>query len=37
MHAFVAEEGGGRLIRGWEERRLELPSVGGDALGDTLG
>jgi kynureninase len=37
MRAFVAEEGGGRLIRGWEERRLELPSVGGDALGDTLG
>lgn len=31
--SFVAEEWGGRLIRGWDERWFELPLVLGDRLG----
>ena len=30
---FVEEEWGGRLIRGWDERWMELPQVIGDDLG----
>ena len=30
---FVEEEWGGRLIRGWDERWMELPHVIGDELG----
>jgi len=30
---FVAEEWGGRLIRGWDERWLELPAAIGDEIG----
>ncbi|MFC7501794.1 kynureninase, partial [Nocardioides sp. GCM10030258] len=30
--SFVAEEWGGRLIRGWDERWFELPLVLGDRL-----
>lgn len=33
LRDFAAEEWGGRLIRGWEERWLELPFAVGDALG----
>lgn len=33
LKAFVEEEWGGRLIRGWDERWLELPHSIGDDLG----
>jgi kynureninase len=33
LAAFVEEEWGGRLIRGWDERWFELPEVIGDDLG----
>lgn len=33
VREFVAEEWGGRLIRGWDERWFELPLVLGDRLG----
>jgi kynureninase len=33
MAAFVEEEWGGRLIRGWDERWFELPLTLGDRLG----
>lgn len=33
MAAFVAEQWGGRLIRGWDEGWLELPLTIGDRLG----
>jgi kynureninase len=32
---FVAEEWGGRLIRGWDETWMELPFVVGDRIGRT--
>ncbi|NQX26463.1 aminotransferase class V-fold PLP-dependent enzyme [Microbacteriaceae bacterium VKM Ac-2854] len=34
MRTFAAEEWGGRLIRGWEERWLQMPFEVGDALGE---
>lgn len=33
LRSFVEEEWGGRLIRGWDERWLELPHTIGDDLG----
>ncbi len=33
LAAFVEQEWGGRLIRGWDERWMELPQVIGDELG----
>jgi kynureninase len=33
LSAFVTEEWGGRLIRGWDERWYELPLTVGDRLG----
>ncbi|WP_309648507.1 aminotransferase class V-fold PLP-dependent enzyme [Nocardioides sp.] len=33
LSAFVEEEWGGRLIRGWDERWFDLPRVIGDELG----
>ncbi|GAA4691554.1 kynureninase [Nocardioides conyzicola] len=33
LAAFVEEEWGGRLIRGWDERWMELPQAIGDELG----
>lgn len=33
MHSFMTEEWGGRLIRGWDERWLDLPLTLGDRLG----
>jgi kynureninase len=33
LSAFVSEEWGGRLIRGWDERWYELPLTVGDRLG----
>jgi kynureninase len=33
LAAFVADEWGGRLIRGWDERWMDLPTTLGDALG----
>ncbi|MDI6910277.1 aminotransferase class V-fold PLP-dependent enzyme [Nocardioides sp.] len=33
LAAFVEQEWGGRLIRGWDERWFELPQVLGDDLG----
>jgi kynureninase len=32
---FVTEEWGGRLIRGWDERWMELPAAIGDEIGRT--
>lgn len=38
LAAFVAEEWGGRLIRGWDESWMQLPFVVGDAIGaDAIG
>ncbi|WBU38334.1 kynureninase [Homoserinibacter sp. YIM 151385] len=34
MPRFIAEEWGGRLIRGWDEGWLELPLVLGDRIGE---
>jgi len=36
LREFVAQEWGGRLIRGWDERWFELPERIGDALGSTV-
>jgi kynureninase len=36
LAAFVREEWGGRLIRGWEESWVELPVTVGDELGTAL-
>ncbi|MGA8846571.1 MAG: aminotransferase class V-fold PLP-dependent enzyme [Nocardioides sp.] len=33
LRAFVEEEWAGRLIRGWDERWMDLPEVLGDAIG----
>ena len=33
LAAFVEQEWGGRLIRGWDERWMDLPQVIGDELG----
>ncbi len=33
LRTFVEEEWAGRLIRGWDERWLDLPEVLGDAIG----
>ena len=33
LAAFVEEEWGGRLIRGWDERWMDLPQAIGDDLG----
>ena len=33
LRAFVDEEWAGRLIRGWDERWMDLPEVLGDAIG----
>jgi kynureninase len=33
LRAFVEDEWGGRLIRGWDERWMDLPEVLGDAIG----
>ncbi|MBS4754056.1 aminotransferase class V-fold PLP-dependent enzyme [Nocardioides sp. zg-ZUI104] len=34
--AFVAEEWGGRLIRGWDERWFDLPLTLGDRIGEVV-
>lgn len=36
LGTFVAEEWGGRLIRGWDERWFELPRTLGDRIGAAL-
>ncbi len=33
LSTFVEQEWGGRLIRGWDERWMDLPEVLGDAIG----
>jgi kynureninase len=33
LHTFVDQEWAGRLIRGWDERWMDLPEVLGDAIG----
>ena len=35
LSRFVEEEWGGRLIRGWDERWMELPTAIGDEIGRT--
>ncbi len=35
LAAFVGEQWGGRLIRGWDERWMELPTQLGDRIGAT--
>jgi kynureninase len=37
LAGVVEEEWGGRLIRGWWERWLELPAVVGDLVGELIG